>query len=103
MDFNKRILKQKSSFDETTLKKDRDEILNILKERGYYFAKLETLVEDLDNNKLNLIYEIDLGPKSKISKISFIGNKIYKDKKLKNIIVSEEYKFWKFISEKISK
>ncbi len=98
--FNKRILKQKSSFDETTLKKDRDEILNILKERGYYFAKLETLVEDLDNNKLNLIYEIDLGPKSKISKISFIGNKIYKDKKLKNIIVSEEYKFWKFISGK---
>ena len=39
--FNKRILKQKSSFDETTLKKDRDEILNILKERGYYFAKLK--------------------------------------------------------------
>ena len=98
--FNNRILKQKSSFDESTLKKDRDEILNILKERGYYFVKLETLVEDLDNNKLNLIYEIDLGPKSKISKISFIGNKIYKDKKLKNIIVSEEYKFWKFISGK---
>ena len=98
--FNNRILKQKSSFDEATLKKDRDEILNILKERGYYFVKLETLVEDLDNNKLNLIYEIDLGPKSKISKISFIGNKIYKDKKLKNIIVSEEYKFWKFISGK---
>ena len=61
---------------------------------------MKTLVEDLDNNKLNLIYEIDLGPKSKISKISFIGNKIYKDKKLKNIIVSEEYKFWKFISGK---
>ena len=98
--FNNRILKQKSSFDEATLKKDRDEILNILKERGYYFVKLETLIEDLDNNKLNLIYEIDLGPKSKISKISFIGNKIYKDKKLKNIIVSEEYKFWKFISGK---
>ncbi len=98
--FNNRILKQKSSYDEIMLKKDREEILNILKERGYYFVKLETLIQNLDNNKLNLIYEIDLGPKSKISKISFIGNKIYKDKKLKNIIVSEEYKFWKFISGK---
>ena len=38
--------------------------------------------------------------KLKLKKISFIGNKIFKDKKLKSLIVSEEYKFWKFISGK---
>ncbi len=41
-----------------------------------------------------------LGNKAKIKKISFIGNKIFKDSKLRNIIISEEYKFWKFISGK---
>ena len=49
---------------------------------------------------INLEYKIDIGNKAKIGKISFLGNKIFKDKKLKSIIISEEYKFWKFISGK---
>ena len=49
---------------------------------------------------INIEYKIDLGKKSRISRISFIGDKIYKNRKLRNIIISEEYKFWKFISGK---
>ena len=97
---NSRLLKPKSSYDENTLKKDRDQIFSILLNLGYYFADVDAKVQKLDKNKINIIYNIDLGEKSKINKISFIGNKIFKDKKLKNIIVSEEYKFWKFISGK---
>ena len=43
---------------------------------------------------------IDLGEKAKIKKITFSGDKVFKDRKLKGIIISEEYKFWKFISGK---
>ena len=93
-----RILKPRSSFDKNSLKKDETNILNTLKNSGYYFSKINSKIENLNNNKLNLIYDIDLGEKSKIKKISFIGNKIFKDKKLRSIIVSEETKFWKFIS-----
>ena len=38
--------------------------------------------------------------KALITKINFFGNKIYKDRKLRNLITSEESKFWKFISNK---
>ncbi len=93
-----RILKPKSSFDKNVLKKDIKIILNTLKDRGYLFVNVENFTEDTENDNLNLIYKIDLGSKSKIKKINFVGNKIFKDKKLKNIIVSEEYKFWKFLS-----
>ena len=93
-----RILKPKSSFDKNLLQKDRSSILKTLKSMGYFFPSIENLVEDTGNENLNLIYKIELGSKSKIKKISFIGDKIYKDKKLKNIIISEQYKFWKFIS-----
>ena len=55
---------------------------------------------ELDDNKVDLIYKVSLGEKAKIKKIKFIGNKVFKDKKLKSIITSEEYKFWKFISGK---
>ena len=41
-----------------------------------------------------------LGVKAKIKKITFIGDKKFKDKKLKSVIVSEESRFWKFVTSK---
>ena len=93
-------LKSRSSFNNFDLIDDKIKIESKLKEKGYYFANIETYVENLENNRINLRYEIDLGNKAKIKKISFVGNKIYKDRKLKGIILSEEFKFWKFISGK---
>ena len=97
---NKVNLKSRSSFNEILLIKDIESIKNTLKNLGYYFAEIDTSVEELKNNKIDLIYNISIGKKAKIKKISFIGDKIYKDKKLKSIILSEEYKFWKFLSGK---
>tara|TARA_B100001093_G_scaffold408413_1_gene397260 strand:+ start:4540 stop:6786 length:2247 start_codon:yes stop_codon:yes gene_type:complete len=93
-------LKAKSSFNKSILTQEIELIKSLLRVQGYYFVKVETYVEELDNNLINLEYRVDIGNKSKISKISFIGDKIYKNKKLKSIIISEEYKFWKFISGK---
>ena len=90
----------RSSFVEFFLKQDIEKISDNLKKRGYYFAKIQTQIENLENNRVNILYNIDLGKKARIKKISFIGDKIFKDKKLKSIILSEESKFWKFISNK---
>ena len=94
------VLKPRSSFNKFLLSKELKSIKSVLKKYGYYFSKVDVYIEDLDNNMVNINYEIDLGNKAKIKKIKFIGDKIYKDKKLRGIIVSEEYKFWKFISTK---
>ena len=72
---------------------------NILKSYGYYFVKLETLVDENSNNTVDLKYKFDLGEIAKIKKINFIGNKIFSDTILRNIIISEESKFWKFITK----
>ena len=93
-------LKQRSSFNQIFLKEDKNKIQNALKDLGYYFSTVEISVIELEDNKVDLKYNVNLGTKAKIKKISFIGNKIYKDKKLKRLIISEEYKFWKFISGK---
>ena len=91
-------LKSRSSLNNSVLKKDKDKIITSLKEIGYYFSNVDVYIENLNDNKVNLTYDVDLGKKAKIKKISFIGNKIFKDSKLRNIIITEEYKFWKFIS-----
>ena len=92
------ILKSRSSYNEVLLDKDKKKIKNFLKNKGYYFSKIEILIEELQDNKININYDISLGEKAKIKKISFIGEKIFKDKKLKGVILSEEYKPWKFLS-----
>ena len=94
------ILKSRSSFNKVILEKDQKKIKSLLKDMGYYFSDIEILIEELNDNKINLTYNISLGEKAKIQKISFIGDKIFKDKKLKNVILSEEYKPWKFLSGK---
>jgi len=93
-------LREKSSFNEINLINEKEQILNVLKTQGYIQAKIDVFKEDMGDNKINLIFDIDLGEKAKIKKITFIGNKIYKDQKLKRVIISEEYKFWKFLSGK---
>ena len=94
------ILKEKNPFVENKVRRDEIKLKNILKINGYYFSKIKSKVKNNVNNTIDLKYEIDLGEKAYISSIKFIGNKKIKDRKLKNIIVSEESKFWKFISKK---
>ena len=91
-------IKKNSSFIEYLAKKDLETITNILKTSGYYFANVQLKKIDNPNNTVNLIYDVDKGKKAKIRKIKFIGDKKYKNRKLYNVIVSEENKFWKFLS-----
>jgi len=93
-------LKNRSSFNINLVKKDEIAISNYLKNEGYYFSTVTSSSLDIGDNKVDLFYKIDLGDKARISKISFIGDKKFKFSTLKNIIISEEYKFWKIISGK---
>ena len=91
-------LKEKSSFIKSNLVKDVDIIKKLYSSAGYNFVKVETKVNRINDEKFDLMIEIDRGKKTKISSIKFIGDKKIKDKKLRDIIASEEDRFWKFIS-----
>ena len=93
-------LRSRSSFNEVLLNADKKILKSSLKDAGYYFSNIDIETIDLGDKKLDLIFNIELGNKAKIKKISFIGDKKFKDGKLKSLIVSDEYKFWKIISGK---
>ena len=90
------------SFDQELLTADINLIYNILKTNGYYFADIKSS-KSLDDelNTIDLKIDVDLGEKAKIKKIVFLGEKVFKEKRLKEVIVSEEHKFWKFISKNV--
>jgi len=93
-------LQNRKSYIESSFKSDLNLIKNIIKSSGYYFAKIDSkYLLNESQNSVKLIYDIDLGEKAKINEIQFLGDKKIKDRKLKNVITSEEAKFWKFISQ----
>ncbi|WP_440924801.1 outer membrane protein assembly factor BamA [Candidatus Pelagibacter sp.] len=95
-------LAEMKSFDKELLAADLRLIQNILKTSGYYFSNI-TSSKNLNDelNSVDLRINIDLGEKAKIKKIIFLGDKVFKDKRLKEVITSAEHKFWKFISSNV--
>jgi outer membrane protein insertion porin family len=92
-------LQIKESFIESRLSNDIGIIKKIYASIGFNFVNLEAKIEKFDNNRINLIYILDKGKKTNIAKINFLGDKKIKDKRLRDIIVSEEKKFWKILSK----
>ena len=90
--------KDKAPFLIEKVKSDKIRILNSLNTSGYYLANVEVETKDNSNETIDLIFDIDLGEKAVISKIEFVGDKKIKDRILRNIIISEEAKFWKFVT-----
>jgi outer membrane protein insertion porin family len=95
-------LKNKSSFRKSALTKDIDMIKKVYASMGFNFVEVETKIEQFSDERVNLIFFVDKGQKTGISKIYFIGDKKIKDKRLRDIIVSEETKFWKFLSKNVN-
>jgi outer membrane protein insertion porin family len=95
------ILKEKNSFIENDVKRDINQIKVFYRTLGFYFVKIDAKIEKLSRNKVNILYKVDKGDKAKIAKIYFLGDKKIRDKKLRDIITSQESRFWKFISRNV--
>ena len=94
------ILTEKKSYVEEKSIQESQKLSNFLKLSGYYFSNVDFRVKKNDNNTVDLIYDIALNKKAVVKKINFSGNKIFKSRLLSSIIVTEENKFWKFLSKK---
>ena len=92
-------LKEKNSFIRNNLNNDINLIKNLYSSIGYKFAKINSKIREIDQNNFDIAFEISKGELTKINKIFFIGDKKIKERRLRDIIVSEESKFWKVISK----
>ena len=94
-------LREKTPYVKNSVKKDIDQIENVYRHWGYYFVKIETEIQELNKNRVNLIYTIDRGEKAKIAKIFFLGDKKIRESRLRSIVTSEESRFWKFLAKNV--
>ena len=90
--------KEKRSFIKSNLAKDINTIKKLYTSLGYNSAVVEVKTKKIDSEKFDLLIEIERGEQTKISSINFVGNNSIRGSRLKDVIASEEDKFWKIIT-----
>ena len=90
---------EKYPFISSNVMNQKNQLNNIVRINGFYFADIKTEIINNNNNSINLIYNFNLGKRAKINEIIFTGNKVFKSRKLRKIILSEEARAWKFITK----
>ena len=90
--------KVKRSFIKSSLSRDIDLIKNLYSSIGFNFVNVEVKTKEIDEKNFDVLIEIDKGEVTKISSISFVGDKKIRDNRLRNIIASESDRFYKVIS-----
>ena len=90
--------KEKGSYIKNNIQEDINIIKTLYSSIGYNFVKVEANIRKINEKNLDLVFEIERGEITRISKISFLGDKKVRERRLRDIIASEEHKFFKFIT-----
>lgn len=69
-------------------------LLQIYRRSGRYAAQVDPKVIVLENNRVNLVFEIEEGKETRVTEIDFVGNSIYTDPVLREVIKTSEEKWW---------
>ena len=99
-DLKKEIkLKERSAFDESVVGGDVARMLTVYQRKGFFGTKIEPKKILLDDNRVNVVYEITEGHPTYIKSIKFNGNKKFNDGTLRAEILSREHAWWRFMTQ----
>ena len=88
----------RSVFTPARAQADVQRILDVYRRNGRFAAQVTPQVRELDQNRVDLIFEVDEGPVTGVRDINFIGNEEFSDRRLRDAIVTTESSWWNFFS-----
>jgi outer membrane protein insertion porin family len=91
-------LKPRAVFTPALAEADRQKILDGYAKKGYYDARVDPQIIRLDQNRVDVVFEVTDGPSTLIAKIAFVGNHEYSESRLTEVINSREERWWRFLS-----
>lgn len=77
---------------------DRQRILDIYGRRGRFAARVEPKIIPLDQNRVDVVFEVVEGETTLISRIAFVGNKAFSESRLKDVVAAREQAWYRFLS-----
>ncbi len=91
-------LRPRQVFTRTKVQSDVKRINQIYRRQGRFSVSVQPKIIRLDQNRVNLVFEILEGDITKVKSIRFVGNKAYDDDKLRSIISTKENAWYRFLS-----
>jgi outer membrane protein insertion porin family len=91
-------IKPRTVYTRTRVQADVDRILELYRRAGRYSARVEPKVVVLDQNRVDLVFEIDEGPRTPVSRINFVGNHEFDGDDLRDAILTKEAIWWRFLT-----
>lgn len=90
-------LRPRAIFTQAKVQRDVQELLAGYRSRGRFLTQVRPQLIERDQNRVDVIYVIDEGDKTKISTIRFIGNKRFSDGDLKEVVATREKAWWRLL------
>ncbi len=89
-------------FTRSKVRADVARIIELYKRQGRFAATVEPKMVSLDQNRVDVVFEINEGPKSKVRQISIIGNEKFSDGDLKDEMATKESSLLTILSSNTS-
>lgn len=80
------------------VQKDVERILDVYRRSGRFGAIVEPKLVRLEQNRVDIIFEITEGKRTGVRRIKFIGNEHYGDDDLRAVVDTRESAWWRFFS-----
>lgn len=91
-------LRPRAVFTPQLAQADRQRLLDLYGRRGRYAARIEPKIIQLDQNRVDVVFEVEEGDATLISRVNFVGNREFSESRLKEVIASREQAWWRFLS-----
>ena len=91
-------LKERAVYSRSKVKKDIERMLSLYQRSGRLSTEIIPKVEVLENNRINLTYEIEESDVAEVSKIVIQGNEVFSDSKIKSLMKTKEKTILRFLS-----
>ena len=91
--------KERASYDKSVIGGDVQRMLTLYQRKGFFGTKINPKKIDLENNRVNVVYEIREGHPTYIKDIDFENNKKFRSRTLRGEILSREHAWWRFMTQ----
>lgn len=85
-------------FTRSRARADVSRIIELYRRRGRFAASIEPQMVELDQNRVDIVFEISEGPRSRVQQINVIGNEVYSDSDLRSEMATKQSRFFRFFS-----
>lgn len=92
-------LQPRSVYTRAKVQADVKRMLDIYRRSGRYSAKVVPKLVALEQNRVDLVYEIDEGPVSRVQQVTFLGNDAFSSSELREVVLTAETAWWKFLTD----